>query len=73
MVKALVSMGRLVVDEAVDLPDGTVVELAPHDPGDRLDDRDRERLHRALAASEDDIEAGRLHEADDVLAELRAT
>src|SRR4051812_17728271 len=32
--KARVKAGRLVVDEPTDLPDGTVVELSPLDPGD---------------------------------------
>jgi predicted transcriptional regulator len=42
----------------------------PLDPGDWLDDDDREALHRALDASEADVAAGRLVDADDVLKEI---
>jgi len=69
--KARVRKGRLVVDEPTDLPEGTEIELLPLDPGDWLDDEDREALHRALVASGRDVEAGRLTDADEVLRELR--
>ncbi len=54
--QARVSGGRLVLDEPIDLPDGTRVELRLVDDGDDLDDEERARLHRALAraASEQD-------------------
>ena len=71
-VKARVRDGRLVVDEATDLPEGTEIELLPLDPGDWLDDADRQRLHEALAASDRDIEAGRVVDAAEVLRELRS-
>ncbi len=44
----------------------------PLDPGDWLDDDDRAALHRALEASEQDVQPGDLYDADEVLAELRA-
>jgi len=69
--KARVQKGRLVLDEPTDLPDGTEVDLLPLDPGDWLDDEDREALHRSLDASEADVAAGRLVDADDVLKEIR--
>ena len=69
---ARVKAGRLVVDEPTDLPDGTVVELLPLDPGDWLDDEDRAALHQALRDSEDDVNAGRLVDADAILRELRS-
>ena len=69
--KAHVRMGRLVVDEPTELPEGTEVDLLPLDPGDWLDAADRAALHRALVASQDDIEAGRLVDAEEVLRELR--
>ena len=69
--KARVKGGRLVVDEPTDLPEGTEVELLPLDPGDWLDDADRMRLHDALRESEDDVAAGRLVSAEDVLRDLR--
>ena len=70
--KARVKAGRLVVDEPTDLPEGTVVELLPLDPGDWLDDEDRAALHQALRDSEDDVNAGRLVDADAILRELRS-
>jgi hypothetical protein len=69
---AHVHKGRLLVDEPTELPDGTEVVLLPLDPGDWLNPDDRAALHRALAASEEDVEAGRLFDADEVLRELRA-
>ncbi len=70
--KARVHAGRLVVDEPTDLPEGTEVELLPLDPGDWLDAADRAALHKALAESQADVDAGRLFDAADVLNELRA-
>lgn len=71
--RAHVHEGRLLVDEPTELPEGTQIELLPLDPGDWLDPADREALHRALAASQEDIEAGRLYDAEEVLRELRAS
>ena len=70
--KARVQKGRLVFDEPTDLPEGTEVELLPLDPGDWLNDEDRSALHRALVASEADVEAGRVIDANEVLRELRS-
>lgn len=71
--KAHVHDGRLLFDEPTQLPEGTEVELLPLDPGDWLDLKDREALHRALAASQEDVEAGRLFDAEEVLRDLRAS
>jgi hypothetical protein len=38
---------------------------------DGLDDDDRARLHAALAASDDDLAAGSVRGADEVIADLR--
>jgi hypothetical protein len=70
--KAHVRSGRLVIDEPVDLPEGTEVELLPLDPGDWLDETDRAALHKALAASQADVDSGRLVDADEILRELRS-
>lgn len=70
--KARVKSGRLVVDEPTDLPEGTVVELLPLDPGDWLDEEDRAALHRALKDSDEDMKSGRLVDADAILRELRS-
>jgi hypothetical protein len=76
-IKAIVSNGRLVVNEPTDLPEGKVVELVPLDEvlasgGDYLDDEERAALHRELEASVAESVAGELIDADQVLAELRA-
>lgn len=70
--KAHVRNGRLLVDEPTRLPEGTEIDLLPLDPGDWLDSEDRAALHRALAASQEEVEAGRLIDAEEVLRELRA-
>ncbi len=54
--KARVRGGRLVLDEPVDLPEGTEVDLAPVDDGDQLDDEDRANLHAALRRSQEQFE-----------------
>lgn len=64
--KARVHKGRLVVDEPTELLKGTEI-----DPGDWLDSADRAALHRALIASQEDVEAGRLVDAEEVLRELQ--
>jgi hypothetical protein len=68
--KARVHNGRFVVDEPTDLPEGTEVALLPLDPGDWLEPADRAALHNALLASQQDVEAGRLVDADEVLKSL---
>jgi len=57
--RATVKAGRLVLDEPVDLPEGTIVDLLPVEQGDDLDDEDRARLHAALDRSQEDFLAGR--------------
>jgi hypothetical protein len=71
-IKARVHNGRFIVEEPTELPEGTEVDLLPLDPGDWLDLADRRALHEALATSQQDIEAGRLVDAEEVLRELRA-
>jgi hypothetical protein len=39
------------------------IELLPLDPGDWLDQDDRDLLHRALLGSQEDVEGGRLIDA----------
>lgn len=69
--KARVKNGRLVLDEATDLPEGTEVDLVPADWWDDLSDDDRRKLEDALARSERDVTAGRVKPAADVLQSLR--
>lgn len=75
--KAHVKNGRLLLDEPTDLPEGEVIELMPVDnvlaaDGDDLDDEERAELHAELDASIAEAKAGKLIDADVVLAELRA-
>src|SRR5204863_8266496 len=72
IVKAHVREGRLVVDEPTDLPEGTEIDLLAIDPGDWLDEADREALHEALRQSNADVAAGRLVDADEILKQLRS-
>ena len=69
--KGHVRGGRLLVDEPTDLPEGAEVELIAADSWDDLDDAERERLHTALAVSEDDVREGRLRSAAEVTADPR--
>ncbi|MEO6594363.1 MAG: hypothetical protein ABIP94_06390 [Planctomycetota bacterium] len=70
--KARVKNGRLVLDEPTDLPEGSEVDLVPADWWDDLSDEDRRRLDDALARSEDDVQAGRVIPAEDVLRRMRS-
>ncbi len=70
--RAHVHNGRLLMDEPTDLPEGAEVLLLPLDPGDWLDAEDRAALHQTLLASEDEVEASRLFDAEEVLSDLRS-
>lgn len=65
--QAEVRHGRLVLDEPVDLPEGTKVELIPADDGDDLDEAERERLHAALRRSAEQLARGEGIAAEDAL------
>ena len=69
--RARVQQGRLVLDEPTTVPEGTVVELVADDEGDDLSEEERRVLHRALSASWESGEAGRLRPASAILDELR--
>ena len=71
-IRASVTAGRLVIDEKLDLPEGTVLELVLDDEGDSLDDKERASLERALRASHAAALRGELQGAADVLRRLRA-
>jgi hypothetical protein len=71
-IRASVTAGRLVIDEKLDLPEGTVLELVLDDEGDSLDDKERAALERALQASHASALRGELQSAADVLRRLRA-
>jgi hypothetical protein len=63
--------GHLIVEETVDLPEGAEVDLTVVDPGDDLDDAERERLHAALLEAQSELDAGRGVSAAETLAKLR--
>ncbi len=65
--KAKVHSGRLVMDEPVDLPEDTEVELVPAEDGDSLSGEGRERLHAALERSAAQFRAGQGIPADEAL------
>ena len=70
--KELVEFLRL----AKELPTADRAELSYQllDTGDDdLTREERAELHKSLERGLDDVKAGRLHDADEVLAELRAT
>lgn len=68
--KAHVRNGRLVLDEPTELPEGAEVTLLIAD--DDLSDEERRELHRSLRESIAQMHAGKLVDADDVLAKLRS-
>jgi len=74
--RAQVRNGRLVLDAPTDLPEGEVVELAPVDPfshlddADELDDEERVALRASLRRGIEEMRAGDLHDADDVIREM---
>ena len=54
------------MDEPVDLPEGTEVELVPAKDCDDLDDEDRARLHVAITRSAEQFRSGRGIAAEEV-------
>ena len=70
--RAHVANGRIVVDEGVDLPDGTEVQIAVVQEGDLLDDEDRAHLHAAIEEAQDQLDRGEGIAAEQFLAELRS-
>jgi hypothetical protein len=69
--RARVRGGRLVLDEPIDLPEGSEVELVMADQQDGLDDEQRAKLHAALARSIAKHRPGEGTPAATVLSELR--
>jgi predicted transcriptional regulator len=70
--KAHVENGRVVLDEAMELPDGTMLRVVAVADGDDLDDAERADLHAAIREGLEDMKAGRTYAAADVIAELRS-
>jgi hypothetical protein len=68
--KAIVKNGRLTVDEATDLPDGTEIELVPVDA--EFDPEERARLLQAIEEGVEDFERGDHMDGFEFIAALRA-
>lgn len=71
-VRATVRNGRLVVDEATLLPEGTTIDLVFDDEGDELDEQERQALHAAIDLSLRQAERGETAPASEILARIRA-
>jgi hypothetical protein len=70
--KAHVVNGKIVVDEPVDLPDGSEVRVYLYDAAsDGMRPQERAALERRLHRSLAQADAGNTIDADDVLEELR--
>jgi hypothetical protein len=70
--RARVQGGRLVLDEAIDLPEGTEVPLALADGGDELDEAEWATLEMTLERSWAQAQARQTAPAEAILARLRA-
>ncbi|HEU4383589.1 MAG TPA: hypothetical protein VFR85_08805 [Anaeromyxobacteraceae bacterium] len=70
VLKAHVKGGQLLVDEPLDLPEGSEVRVAPVD--DEMDEAERAELEAALEESEAELDAGRGVAEDELWARLRA-
>ncbi|MEM7244423.1 MAG: hypothetical protein AAF533_03725 [Acidobacteriota bacterium] len=69
--RALVKDGRIIVDQPTDLPEGTVLDLVIDDEGDNLDDAERAALHESIRLAWEEVKAGDIVPAEELLAELR--
>jgi len=69
--KARVRGGRLILDEPVDLPEGSEIDLVPTVGDDGLSDAEREQLHASLERAAEQFRAGLGISSDDALARLR--
>jgi hypothetical protein len=70
--RATVQNGRLVIDEATALPEGTVLDLVVDDEGDELDEAQRRALDAAIELSLQQAGAGQVSPASEILTRLRA-
>jgi hypothetical protein len=78
--KIRVENGRIQIDEATDLPNGTELYVVPAEQlgdvvllrDDGLDDNERKRLHESIRRGIEDGRAGRVTDFDEFLDELDA-
>ena len=70
--KAHVRNGRLIMDEPTDIPEGSEIELViADDDDDNLDDKERERLHRALRKSWASAKRGDTRPVQEIIRKLK--
>jgi hypothetical protein len=69
---AKVRNGRIQLDEATDLPDGTAIQLYIVDQGDEIDDEERRALDDAIEEAAESVARGETIPADEVLRLLDA-
>jgi hypothetical protein len=70
--RARVRGGRLILDEPIDLPEGSEVELVLAREEDDLDEADRARLHAAVDRARAQVQRGETVGKDDFVARLSA-
>ena len=72
-VKAHVENGRIVADEPVNLPDGTLLRVVPMDEIDEeLTDQERAEIEQAIEEGYGDFERGDFEDAGEFVARLVA-
>ena len=71
-IRATVKDGRLVLDEATTLPEGTVLDLVLDDEGDDLSEAERRTLNAAISKAWASAKQGALRPSAEILRELRA-
>ncbi|MBZ0116233.1 MAG: hypothetical protein K8H88_04545 [Sandaracinaceae bacterium] len=71
-IRATVHNGRLIVDEATDLPEGTVLDLVIDDEQDALDDSQRAALDAAITRSIEQARRGESAPSEKILTKLRS-
>ena len=69
--RARVTNGRIVLDEATDLPEGTLLELVPGVEVDELGDEDRQKLHAAIRRGLDQGRRGEARPIEEALEDIR--
>lgn len=70
-VRATVRNGRLTIDQPVDLPEGTVLDLVIDDESDQLDQPERDALNAAVSRSLAESAEARTAPAEDIIQKLR--
>jgi hypothetical protein len=69
--KAHVRNGRLIMDEPTDIPEGSEIELVIADDEENLDEKEQERLHRALRKSWASAKRGDTRPLQDIMRKLK--